>query len=97
MYSTTGKGIMPIGYGLLEDARRFEPFPDFRQPALIFHGDRDASVPVEYSIEFAKTHPNARLVRLPSGHELTDCLETIWAISEKSLTASPYDLNARLG
>jgi pimeloyl-ACP methyl ester carboxylesterase len=83
---------MPIGYGLVEDASHFEPFPDFKQPALIFHGDFDASVPVEYSIEFANTHPNARLIRLPSDHELTDSLEAIWAASEKSLRAAPLEV-----
>jgi pimeloyl-ACP methyl ester carboxylesterase len=69
---------LPLAYSFYQDASRFEPFPDFRQPALIFHGNQDASVPVQYSTMFAEQHPNARLVRLDSGHELTDALETIW-------------------
>lgn len=76
---------MSIGYGLIEDAARFEPFPPFDQPALIFHGDFDSSVPVEYSVEFARMHPNAVLVRLSSGHELTDVLDVIWHETEKFL------------
>jgi hypothetical protein len=30
-----------VHYGLLEDAANFPGFPDFRQPALIFHGVND--------------------------------------------------------
>lgn len=69
---------VPLGFQLMDDAREFEPFPAFHQPALIFHGNHDASVPVEQSVAFARDHPNARLVRLESGHELTDVLEPIW-------------------
>ena len=69
---------MALAYGFLEDARSFEPFPNFKQPALIFHGNQDPVVPVTYSSEFVETHANARLVRLESGHELTDVLDTIW-------------------
>jgi hypothetical protein len=69
---------MPIGYQLIEDAARYDPCPDFSQPALLFHGTRDPHVPVEYSAEFAQHHPNARLIRMDSGHELTDVLDQIW-------------------
>src|SRR5271157_3218320 len=60
----------PIWYGLLDDATRYEPFPDFHQPALIFHGEHDDVVPAAYSREFAAGHPNARLEIVDSGHEL---------------------------
>lgn len=69
---------MPLAYQFFEDLSRFEPFPDFHQPALIFHGNHDPVVPVIYSSEFVEAHPNARLVRLESGHELTDVLDSIW-------------------
>lgn len=69
---------LPLGFQLMEDASGFEPFPDFAQPALIFHGNLDTSVPVEQSLAFARNHRNARLVRLESGHELTDVLDFIW-------------------
>lgn len=76
---------VPIAYGLTEDAQRYEPWPDFCQPALIFHGTEDPSVPVEYSSEFAQNHPNARLIRMHSGHELTDVLDQIWEQSRDFL------------
>jgi pimeloyl-ACP methyl ester carboxylesterase len=72
------RGELPLGYQFFEDASHFEPFPDFGQPVLIFHGNHDSVVPVIYSSEFVKAHANARLVRLESGHELTDVLDTIW-------------------
>jgi len=82
---------MPIGYQLMEDASRHEPFPGFRQPALIFHGTRDTVVPVQYSSEFAESHPNVRLVTLDSGHELTDVLDVMWQEIEAFLLAKPVE------
>jgi alpha-beta hydrolase superfamily lysophospholipase len=64
-----------LGYGLLEDGARYEDYPDFHQPALIFHGAHDDVVPVRYSQEFAGTHANAQLEVLDSGHELLNVLE----------------------
>ena len=64
-----------LSYRLLEDAAQYEPFPDFEQPALIFHGAHDDVVPAEYSRQFAAAHPNRRLEVLESGHELLDVLD----------------------
>jgi pimeloyl-ACP methyl ester carboxylesterase len=64
-----------LSYALLGDGLRYEDYPDFRQPALIFHGAQDDVVPARYSAEFAATHPNARLETLESGHELLNVLE----------------------
>ena len=64
-----------LSYELLEDAGRYEAFPDFRQPALIFHGAHDEVVPVRYSQQFADSHKNVVLEILDSGHELTNVLE----------------------
>jgi pimeloyl-ACP methyl ester carboxylesterase len=66
-----------LSYALLDDAARYENYPDFAQPALIFHGIHDEAVPVEYSRHFAAEHPNARLEILDSGHELLDVLDDI--------------------
>jgi pimeloyl-ACP methyl ester carboxylesterase len=72
---------VPLGYQFFEDAARYEPWPEFPQPALIFHGTHDTSVPVEYSAEFVQHQPNARLIPMNSGHELTDVLDEIWSES----------------
>ena len=64
-----------LSYGLLEDAARYEDFPEFRQPALIFHGSHDDVVPVQYSQQFAASHANAELQILDSGHELLNVLD----------------------
>lgn len=76
---------MLLGYQFFEDAGRYERFPGFPQPALIFHGVSDNVVPLDYSLEFARQHPNARLISIQSGHELTDVLEEIWRESEPFL------------
>ncbi len=65
----------PLSIALLDDGLKYEDYPDFRQPALIFHGAQDDVVPARYSREFAATHPNARLEVLDSGHELLNVLE----------------------
>ncbi len=88
-----GEGrMMQIGYQLMEDASRYQPFPDFRQPALIFHGTGDTVVPVQYSAVFTASHPNVRLVTLNSGHELTDVLDVIWRETQAFLLDNPIEL-----
>jgi uncharacterized protein len=64
-----------LGYQLLADGERFEDYPDFTQPALIFHGKHDDAVPVSYSEEFAASHPNATLEVLDAGHDLLNVLD----------------------
>jgi hypothetical protein len=64
-----------LGHQLIDDGAAYEDYPDFRQPALIFHGAGDDVVPPRYSEHFAATHPNARLEILDSGHQLLDVLD----------------------
>jgi len=64
-----------LGYQLLADGQRFESYPEFTQPALIFHGAHDDAVPVRYSQEFAASHPNAALEVLNAGHDLLNVLD----------------------
>jgi uncharacterized protein len=78
-----------IGYQLMEDAGGFEPEPEFSQPCLLFHGTQDPLVPIAQSVEFAASRPNVRLIRLASGHELTDVLDKIWEESERFLSPNP--------
>jgi pimeloyl-ACP methyl ester carboxylesterase len=72
-------GMRGLSYGILEDGRQYEDFPDVRQPALIFHGTQDTVVPSNLSEQFASRHPNVVLRLYPSDHELTDVLEPMWA------------------
>jgi len=65
----------PLSYGLLEDAVDYPDYPDFRQPALIFHGVHDDVVPAAFSEQFATTHANVHLEILDSGHELLNVLD----------------------
>jgi uncharacterized protein len=74
-----------IGHQFIEEAAEFEPFPNFQQDALIFHGVDDPVVPVQFSESFAASHPNASLIRLQSGHELTDVVDEIWIETESFL------------
>lgn len=67
----------PISYQLMQDAAAYEDYPDFRQPALIFHGAHDDVVPASLSRTFAATHPNVTLEVVDSGHELLNVLDYI--------------------
>ncbi len=69
---------VPLSYGIVEDGQQYEDFPEFRQPALIFHGIQDVTVPYSLSKKFATNHDNVRLWLLDSGHELTDSMEMMW-------------------
>jgi pimeloyl-ACP methyl ester carboxylesterase len=71
-----GEGrALRLSYNMVDDPPRYEDEPDFRQPALIFHGARDDVVPPEYSAQFAASHPNARLELLEAGHDLLNVLD----------------------
>lgn len=82
------KVMSRVHFGLYEDALQHAGFPDFSQPALIFHGTGDTVVPIDLSRRFSAEHPNAKLFELASDHELTDALETI------SELAMPFLLGA---
>ena len=64
-----------ISYRLIADAAAYEDEPDFRQPALIFHGAHDDVVPADLSRAFAARHPNATLEIVDSGHDLLNVLD----------------------
>ncbi len=70
-----------LGYSFVEDALRFEGEPGFPQPALILHGIRDETVPVQMSRDYAAGHANVILQEFDSGHELTDVTQDLWRAS----------------
>lgn len=67
--------VHQLHYGLIEDGAEYEAYPDFPQPAILFHGRLDDVVPPGYSITFAEQHPNVELHLLDSGHDLLDTLD----------------------
>ena len=77
-----------LHYGLIEDAAIHPDFPDFRQPALIFHGAQDDVVPAAYSERFAAGHPNAQLEILDSGHDLFNVLDYMAARASDFLSGA---------
>jgi pimeloyl-ACP methyl ester carboxylesterase len=66
-----------LSYALLADGMRYENYPDFSQPAFIFHGLHDDVVPVECSRQFSAAHANVSLEIVDSGHELLNVLDDI--------------------
>ena len=66
-----------VHYQMLVDASEYPAEPDFHQPALIFHGVGDDVVPIQYSRQFASSHPNSALREMDSDHELVSALGLI--------------------
>jgi uncharacterized protein len=77
VYHYGEKRMRQVHFRLIEDALVLPPAPDFRQPALIFHGTHDDTAPIGNSREFAAEHSNAHLVELDSDHELLNVLDAI--------------------
>jgi pimeloyl-ACP methyl ester carboxylesterase len=75
-----------VSFRLYEDATGYEPYPDVRQPTLIFHGVRDDVVPVERSRTFSFSRSNVELELLDSDHDLLDVINTICERSLQFLT-----------
>lgn len=71
-------GPRNLSWDLMADLERWPDDPDVRQPALILHGIQDPVVPVADSEAYAARHPQVRLVRYDSGHELTDVVGSLW-------------------
>jgi hypothetical protein len=70
---------------LIDDGRRYEGYPQIRQPLLIFHGKNDSVVPTDLSIQFSSRHPQAQLHLLESDHELLNMLDDMWLETERFL------------
>jgi pimeloyl-ACP methyl ester carboxylesterase len=84
-----------IWYALLEDGMRYEEYPNFSQPALIFHGIHDDVVPVESSRRFVAGHANTRLEVVDSGHELLNVLDDIGRNASRFLLEGGIPQNLR--
>ncbi len=67
-----------VGWQLAADAAQWPAVPIFGQPALLFHGVNDPTVPIDASRAYAGAHPNVTLEEFDAGHELTEVLEEMW-------------------
>jgi uncharacterized protein len=88
VYHYAAGGPTPLGWGLMEDALRFEDAPELEQPALIWHGLQDDVIPVEASRKFVARNKHSRLTEVDSNHELTDVSERIAEEAVKFLLQS---------
>ena len=61
-YHYAAGGPSPLGWGLMEDALRYEDTPQVEQPTLVWHGLQDHVVPVEASRLFVALNSHARLI-----------------------------------
>lgn len=74
-----------VGWQLAADAAQWEPVPSFSQPALLFHGTNDLTVPIAGSEAFAAAHPNVTMHAFDAGHELTEVLDDMWHLTHPFL------------
>jgi pimeloyl-ACP methyl ester carboxylesterase len=74
-----------VGYQLIEDAQKFEDYPQFPQPVLIFHGKHDTVVPPGHSVMFSQGHAGTTLRLMESDHQLLNVLDDVWMETEKFL------------
>jgi len=81
-------GTAELGWGIIEDGRRYSEEPVVVQPALIFHGLNDTVVPAGASRHFAASRPNVILHLMDSDHELLNVTGDIWSLSAAFLFSS---------
>lgn len=71
--------VMPIHYGLYEDARRYNAMhARVAMPTLIFQGRRDTAVDPLTVQQWSRGRPNVELHMLDDDHQLTASVEYIW-------------------
>jgi pimeloyl-ACP methyl ester carboxylesterase len=89
VFDYSKNGPSQISFGFIEDALALgTDLPDVRTRTLILHGTRDETVPVEYSRELLKRHPDTvTLIELDDGHQLLDSIPRILAESDRFLAS----------
>ena len=72
--------MMPIHYGLYEDARRYNAMhARIDMPTLVFQGRRDTAVDPVTVEQWSRGRPNVQLHMLDDDHQLLGSLDVIWA------------------
>jgi len=85
LYHYGDRDMRKVGWQLAEDAAKWEPVPHVTQPALLFHGTMDTTVPIAGSETYAASHPNVRLHAFDAGHELTEVIDPMWELTARFL------------
>lgn len=89
VFDYTTNGSSKVDFGFIEDILKFgRDVPNVTVPALVLHGTHDDTVPIEYSRELAKAHPNVELIELDDGHQLIDSIPRL--IVETDRFVAPY-------
>jgi pimeloyl-ACP methyl ester carboxylesterase len=83
-------GPSKISFEFIEDALALgTDLPNVMTHSLIMHGTRDETVPIEYSRELLKRHPDtATLIELDDGHQLLESIPRL--LSETDRFLAPY-------
>jgi len=69
---------VPLSFHFYEDIVTKPPFPDIKDtPCIIFHGNRDESVPIMLSMEFATRNKHVKLYELNDTHDLLASIDLI--------------------
>ncbi len=80
---------VPLAYGFVEDAARYEPFPEVTVPTRVLHGTRDEVVAPRLARDFARGRPNVKLEWFDADHGMVEAKEGIWSsVREFYLTRS---------
>ena len=75
--------MMPLGYGLYEDACGYDALnARLTVPTQIFQGRRDKAVDPDTVEQWASTRPNVELHMLDDDHQLLSSLDYIWTHME---------------
>lgn len=76
--------MMPLGYGLYEDARRYDAMhAELTLPIQVFQGRRDTAVDAATVERWAAARPNVELHLLDDDHQLLGSLDYIWEKSRE--------------
>ena len=71
--------MMPIHYGLYDDARRYDAMhARIDVPTLVFQGRLDTAVDPATVEQWSRARPNVELHMLDDGHQLTASIDYIW-------------------
>lgn len=78
--------VMPLGYGLFEDAQRYDAMGvALTLPIQVFQGRRDTTVEPVCVEGWAASRPNVELHMLDDDHQLHSSLEYMWREMERFL------------